>query len=203
MNADKDLGLTTHRIEALTDGVFAIAMTLLVLNLGLPQINEGLSQSGLHTLLLQQSHKFFNYALSFILLAIFWIIHHQEFHYIKRTNRLHLWINVFILMFVALIPFSTTLIGDFPDDWMAELFFGGNLFIIGILFQFNWFYSTFRRRLVDHDIDPKKVRAGMRRGMVTPAVALLAMILALVDTPITTHIYLLIPIILAMPLFKR
>lgn len=201
--ADKDLGLTTHRIEALTDGVFAIAMTLLALTIGLPQINEGLSQGNLHILLLQQSHKFFNYVLSFVLLALFWIIHHQEFHFIKRTNRLHLWINIFILMFIALIPFSTTLIGDFPNDWMSEIFFGLNLFTVGVLFQINWFYSTYKCRLVEHDMDPERVRVGIRRGVVTPAIALIAMILAIVDAPITTHIYLLIPIVLSLPPFKR
>ena len=69
--AQQDLGLTTGRIETLTDGVFAIAMTLLVLNLGLPQLSESLSSGELHSLLPQQAHKFFNYALSFVLLALF------------------------------------------------------------------------------------------------------------------------------------
>ncbi|MFH1683569.1 MAG: TMEM175 family protein [Candidatus Margulisiibacteriota bacterium] len=200
---EQEMGLTTNRIETLTDGVFAIAMTLLVLGLGLPQLQEGLTQSSLHLLLLSQLHKFFNYALSFVLLAVFWIIHHQEFHFIKRTDRVHIWINVFILMFIALIPFSASLIGDYPNDWMAELFFGANMFMVGILFQLNWFYATRLKRLVNCDIDPKKIVLGIKRGLVTPLVALLAMVLAFLDAPITTHIYLLIPIILFLPPFRK
>jgi uncharacterized membrane protein len=84
-------GMTTHRIEALTDGIYAIAMTLLVLNLALPGTETYLAQTvELRDLLFGQAHKFFNYALSFILLAVFWIIHHDQFHFIKRTNRTHL-----------------------------------------------------------------------------------------------------------------
>ncbi|MBN2058636.1 MAG: DUF1211 domain-containing protein [Candidatus Saganbacteria bacterium] len=200
-NEEQNLGLTSGRIETLTDGVFAIAMTLLVLNLGLPQLEEGLSPVGLHTLLLSQGQKFFNYALSFILLAVFWMIHHQQFHHIKRTDRVHIWINIFILMFVALIPFSTSLIGDYSNDWMAEFFFGGNMFLVGVLFELNWTYATRIKPLADN-ISAKYMVVAMRRGLVTPLVALAAMILALLRLP-STHIYLLIPIILTLPLFRR
>lgn len=195
------LGLTTSRIETLTDGIFAIAMTLLVLNLGLPQLSEAMSRTELHKLLLDQSHKFFNYALSFVLLALFWIIHHQEFHFIKRTNRIHIWINVFILMFIALMPFSTSLMGDYPNDWMAEFFFAANLFIVGVLFQCNWLYATKVAGLAEN-ATPKNIMTGFRRGMVIPVVALAAMTLALFRMP-TNYIYLLIPAILFLPPFKH
>ena len=76
------LGLTTQRIETLTDGVFAIAMTLLVLTLDLPRVGAHLSNAGLWNLLNSQMDKFHNYVLSFILLAVFWLVHHQQFHYI-------------------------------------------------------------------------------------------------------------------------
>lgn len=88
-------GMTTHRLEALADGIFAIAMTLLVLNLALPESGKGLAE--LRSLLLGQLDKFFSYAVSFILLAILWVRHHEQFHYIKRTDGRHLWINVFFL----------------------------------------------------------------------------------------------------------
>jgi len=205
MAKDQDrqaLGMTTGRIETLTDGVFAIAMTLLVLNLGLPQLNENLSGLELHSLLLQQAHKFFNYALSFVLLAVFWVVHHWEYHFIKRTNRTHLWINIFILMFVALVPFSTSLMGDYPNDWMAELFFAANLFAVGVLFLANWLYATKVAFLVDVEATPKRVSLGIRRGLVVPGVSLVAMILVLLKMP-SAHIYLLIPIILFLPPFKR
>lgn len=198
-----ELGMTTHRIEALTDGIFAIAMTLLVLTLDLPEVEKGLTQTGLHHLLMAQRDIFFNYALSFVLLAILWIIHHQQFHFIKRTDRKHLWINIFTLMFIALIPFSTSLVGDYPDDWMAEFFFGSNMFILGMLFNLNWAYATKGHRLVDRSLEPRRIALGKKKGAVTPLVSLLAMVLSLIHPQLSFYVYILIPIILSLPQFRR
>ncbi|KPJ68582.1 hypothetical protein AMJ44_06145 [candidate division WOR-1 bacterium DG_54_3] len=198
-----ETGLTTRRLEALTDGIFAIAMTLLVLTLDLGDMVSGLTNVKLHQLLLAQIPKFYNYALSFVLLAIFWILHHQQFHYIKKTNQRHLWINILILMFVALIPFSTSLVGDYSSDWMAELFFGANIFILGLLFSLNWHYSTKDYRLVEGKLEEHHIRLGTRRGLVTPLVSLLAILMAFVNPSYSPYIYLLIPVILSLPLFRK
>jgi len=199
LRGGQDPGLTTHRIEALTDGVFAIAMTLLVLTLEIPEAGQNIA---LHQILFGQAHKFFNYALSFILLAIFWIVHHQQYHPVKRTNRVHLWMSIFILMFVALIPFSTTLIGDYPDQPIADVFFGLNMFMVGFLFLLSWLYATTNFRLIDKDYDPKRIILGTKRSLVVPAVSLLSIICAFVLPSISSHVYLLIPIIMAFPQFK-
>ena len=201
---DPELGMTTHRIENLADGIFSIAMTLLVLNLALPEVETGLTlTTELHTLLFGQTHKFFNYALSFILLAIFWIIQHQQFHFIKRTDHTHLWINIFSLMFVALVPFSTSLTGDYPNETVAKLFFDLNLFILGSLNVLNWTYATKDYRLVDRSLDPRRIAVGNRRDAVIPVVALLAMVLSLIIPKWSSCVYLLIPIMLAHPWFRH
>lgn len=196
--------MTTHRIENLADGIFSIAMTLLVLNLALPEVETGLTlTTELHTLLFGQTHKFFNYALSFVLLAIFWIIQHQQFHFIKRTDHTHLWINIFSLMFVALVPFSTSLTGDYPNEMVAKLFFDLNLFILGSLNVLNWTYATKDYRLVDRSLDPRRIAVGDRRNAVIPVVALLAMVLSLIIPKWSSCVYLLIPIMLAHPWFRH
>lgn len=185
--------MTTHRIEALVDGIFAIAMTLLVLTLTLPAAGKGPTE--VHGLLLGLIDKFFNYALSFILLAIFWLRHHQQFHFIKRTDGKHLWINIFFLMFVALIPFSTSLAGDYSKEPLAEVFFAANIFMLGILLVWNWVYATNHHRLVDSSLDPRRIALGKKRGVVTALVAVLAMGLAFIDPLISSLTYLLIPIL--------
>jgi uncharacterized membrane protein len=198
-----ELGLTTRRIETLTDGIYAISMTLLVLNLTLPEVGTELTESvAVHNLLFGQGQKFFNYALSFILLALFWIIHHQQFHFIKRTDRTHLWINIFTLMFIVLIPFSTSLVGDYSSDTAAHLFFSANLFIIGLFNSLNWAYATKGYRLVDRRIDPERIAVGKRRGLVTPCVALLDMVVAVINPVFSSYIYLGIPIILSLSWFR-
>jgi len=187
--------MTTHRIEALTDGVFAIAMTLLVLNLALPEARLGLTHADLITLLSGQTDKFFNYALSFILLAIFWIRHHQQSHYVKKTDMAYLWMNIIFLMFIVLIPFSTSLIGDYSNEPLAHVFFGSNILILGTLLMLNWHYATGHNRLIVHDVDPRIVSSSRKRGLVTITVSILAIGIAFLNTDISNYIYLLIPIL--------
>ncbi|MBE9478220.1 MAG: DUF1211 domain-containing protein [Chloroflexi bacterium] len=185
--------MTTHRIEGLADGIFAIAMTLLVLNLALPEMGKGLAE--VHSLLFGQIDKFLNYALSFVLLAAFWIRHHQQFYFIKRTDGKHLWINIFFFMFVGLIPFSTTLIGHYPRDSLAEVLFASNIFMLGMLLHWNWVYATNQHRLVDRSLDPQQIALEKKSGVVIILVAASAMGLAFADPRISFFVYLLIPIL--------
>ena len=82
-SGDLNPGISTKRIETLIDGIFAIAMTLLVLNLEIVSVGRGGVQVNLHKLLIGQKAQFINYGQSFILLAVFWIIQHKHFHYIN------------------------------------------------------------------------------------------------------------------------
>ena len=193
--------LTTRRIEALADGIFAIAMTLLVLTLTLPDMTQ--AKLGLSQLLVEQWPKFFNYALSFLLLAIFWIVHHQQFHVIRRTDRNHVWINVGILMFVALMPFSTDVVGDYSGETLAELLFGANLMILGLLFLLNWWYACWHHRLVAPDLDREIILRGMRRGSIVPVIAFISMVLSLFVPGWALTVYMLIPIIELHPWFRE
>jgi uncharacterized membrane protein len=198
---DKSLvPLTTRRIEALTDCIFAFAMTLLVLSLTLPDATQ--TRLSLSELLVGQWPKFFNYALSFILLAIFWIVHHQQFHLIRRTDRSHIWINIGILMFVALVPFSTDVAGDYSSQTLAELLFSGNLMILGLLFLLNWVYACGNHRLVDSDLSKETIARGIKRNCITPGVAAVSMVTSLFIPGWGLTVYLLIPIMQLLPWFR-
>jgi uncharacterized membrane protein len=192
--------LTTRRIEALTDGIFAFAMTLLVLTLTLPDATQ--TKLSLSQLLVGQWPKFFNYALSFVLLAIFWVIHHEQFHVIRRTDRRHVWINIGILMFVALMPFSTDVAGDYSHQKIAELLFSSNLMILGLLFLLNWVYACGNHRLVDSDLGKETIARGIRRNCITPGVAAISMVISLFIPGWGLTVYLLIPIIQLLPWFR-
>lgn len=192
-----------HRIEALTDGIFAIAMTLLVLGIDLPHKGDSSVQISLYQLVFGQFHEFFNYGLSFILLSNFWVIHHKQFNFIKRTDAGHLWINIITLMFITLVPFSTALAGDFPGESAAKLFFSTNMFFIAILLRWNWTYAAGDNRLIDSDMDPKRIILGTRKTLILPIVTFLAMIIALLHPVNSSYIYLLIPCLLFLPYFRR
>jgi len=193
--------LTTRRIEALADGIFAIAMTLLVLSLTLPDMLE--TRLGLSQLLVDQWPKFFNYALSFVLLAIFWMVHHQQFHVIRRTDRWHVWINIGILMFVALTPFSTDVVGDYSGETLAELMFGANIMMLGLFFLLNWWYACWHHRLVDPDLDRGIIIMGIRRSCVTPGVAAISMVFSFFVPQWGLAVYILVPIIQFLPWFSH
>ncbi len=194
-----EMALTTHRLEALADGIFAIAMTVLVLTIDVPPAAKDANGEALHAILLGQWHQIFNYALSFLLLATFWISHHCQSHFIRRTDPIHLWLNVLILMFVALLPFPASLLGDYPNDWVTGLFFSGTMFILGLLFLINWVYAVMGRRLVDINMSDADIRRGCWRAAVVPAISLVAMGLAVADLDLAYYAFLAIPILLLAP----
>ncbi|MEE9912846.1 MAG: DUF1211 domain-containing protein [Deltaproteobacteria bacterium] len=194
--------MPVSRINALSDGVFAVAMTLLVVNLSIPE-NIRLTDTQLHVVLMNQAQKFSNYVISFLLTAVFWITHHRQHHYIKRTDTIHLWINIFILMFVVLVPFSTSLVGDYGGSTTAEVFFAGNMMMIAVLFRANWLYATKKGRLIEPDADQEKIQDGMQRSSLFIAVCFLAFILSLLIPRWSSLTYLLFPIGVYLRRFKR
>jgi len=159
---------TTNRIEALTDGVFAIVMTLLVLDISIPEIARSSVQAELPRRLLELWPKFYSYVLSFVVLGLMWISHRRIFHYIKRSNTGLLWINIIFLMFVALIPFSTSLIGDYRMEQVPFVVYGINLFLIFATMFILWTYATGKYRLVDSEIDPRLVKK-RKLSIITPS----------------------------------
>ena len=190
------------RIRSLMDGIFAFAMTLLVLNLILPDPSNLPPETQVHNMLLEQAQSFYNYALSFLLLAIFWMIHSQQIHILKQTDFTHLWLNMIILMFVVLVPFSTSVMSDYSDDTLANLTFAVNMFIIGVLYYLNWHYAIGKKMLMADEINVERVKLARKRSMLTPFVSVIAMVLAFVAPEYMGMAYLLIPILRFTPLFE-
>ena len=157
------------RVETLADGVFAIAMTLLAFNLQPP--NAVHSSRDLEAALLAMLPHFRTYVLSFVVIGIYWISHHSQFHYVRHVDRTLLWINIFFLMFVATLPFSTAVLGRYENQQPAIILYGGNLLLVGLANALHWAYVTHRRRLVAPDLPSQVVRLAMARILLAPAVA--------------------------------
>ncbi|MFH1386233.1 MAG: TMEM175 family protein [bacterium] len=187
----RSTGMTPRRLESLADGIFAFAMTILVLAINLP---DGAKHINVASYLLDQYGNFYNFALSFVLLALFWMNHSQQFHHIKKTDSLILWLNIFILLFVVLTPFSTSLMNDYPDDMVAEIFFNLNMLVLSSMMAFNWWYS-FKKNYIETEENQEHIAKVTRKGLVFPAIALLAVIASFVVPGWSSLAYLLIPII--------
>jgi uncharacterized membrane protein len=166
---------TPHRLEALADGVFAIVMTLLVLELSVPLITGTSANTELFHKLLEMWPKFLAYVVSFLVLGVIWINHHLMFHHIKRADSKLVWINILMLMFVALVPFSTSLLGEYGGTQTAIVAYGANILLTLIMGFTLWTYATGKYRLVDRDIDPKLVRRTKIMFFVASLFFLLAM----------------------------
>jgi uncharacterized membrane protein len=185
----------TKRIETLVDGVFAIAMTLLVLNLDIPQLVYPVPDATMQNILIGLGPKLFTYALSFILLAIFWRVNHSQFYHIKRANTTLLWITIIWLLFVGLVPFSTSLTGEYGYLTSAQVFFSLNLLFIGSLSALIWYYAT-ERNLIGDELSFKEIMNIRRLNLVLPVVSLLALGMAFINPSWSGLSYALIPIIL-------
>ncbi len=195
---------STRRLEALADGIFAIAMTILVVSLDIPHLSGGSVDKGVSFFLLGQAHKILNYFLSFVLLAVFWIQHHQHSHITDRTDNAHLWINMFILMFISLIPFTTSLISTFTFDRVDETLFGLNILVIGVLFYASLYYARSRDCLSKTKPVPDASLEYLRKNaLITPVVALVGIVFAALTPYYSPFVYLLIPVLMALRMREK
>src|SRR5437879_3563296 len=106
-------GLPKNRLETLIDGVFAIAMTILVLEVRAP---ETVGPGGLAGDLGGLWSRFAAFFISFIVLGVYWFANHQVFHFVVRVNRTLVWLNILFLMGIALVPFAASVMGGYPRD---------------------------------------------------------------------------------------
>lgn len=172
-------GLGKHRTEALSDGVFSIAMTLLVLDLKVPLLSPAEAPSRLADSLQDLAPKFAAYALSFLILGICWVGHHNMFHHIKRVDRPALWLNNLFLFAVSMVPFSTALLGEYFRVRTSVMVYGANMLAVGLVMVVIWAYATRGRRLVDSHLTEELVQLQMFRLGRGPLMSLLALVLAI------------------------
>jgi uncharacterized membrane protein len=169
--------MSTNRLEAFSDGVFAIAITLLVLEIDVPP------STGLAAGLVHLWPSYLAYAVSFIVIGAIWINHHGMFQHITRADEPFLLLNVGQLMFIAFLPFPTAVLAkafhDRAGEAVAAAFYGGTLTIIGILVTSMWYYAAHGHRLLKKEITPKEAKRIGRKFLVGPTGYAVASLVAL------------------------
>lgn len=134
-------GQKTQRIEAVSDGVFAIALTLLVLDIKEP-LSEAIKTEGeLLNAFCALTPKFLAYFLSFMTLGIFWTGHSAQFIYIEKSDRHLNWISLFFLLFVSVLPFTTAFLSEFIHFRLSIALYWLNIFALGITLYLHWGYA--------------------------------------------------------------
>jgi uncharacterized membrane protein len=181
--------ITPERLSTLADGVFAIVMTLLVLELSVPAVKGLSANSDLIHKLTEMWPEFLIYGLSFMILGVFWVIHHSVFAAVRLYDTTLVWLNIAFLMFVSLIPFSTALTGKNGFISVTAVIYGVNMLL---LFNLGWAIFAFitgKRRLVDEDFDPRLSRGGKLMGLVYTLIMLPAIGISFVSPKVAFVIY--------------
>jgi len=130
------------RVEALSDAVFAIAMTLLVLEIKVPELDRHVDAATLWRAVRALWPVFFSFVITFLLTSMFWFWHHVSLHCIRRVDSVIVWINLGFLMFVSLAPFSTAMLGSFTLRQPVSLaFYFGNQLALGLMLNAYWIYA--------------------------------------------------------------
>jgi uncharacterized membrane protein len=177
----------TGRLETFADGVFAIAITLLVLEIRIPAAGEDLGQA-----LLKQWPSFAAYVTSFLTIGVIWVSHHQMFTIIRRTTTTFLFLNVLFLLPVAFVPFPTALVADHILEegtrTTAVLVYGAVSVVIALMFNVLWAYA-FRNGLVVTGTGANRAQAVARGFIVGPLIYLAATLLAFANPFISMAVF--------------
>jgi uncharacterized membrane protein len=173
--------MNKYRLEALSDGVFSILMTLLIIELHVPELTSKLDRLELFNSLLNQNSKFLAFLLSFIVITMMWVSHHTFLaKFTKNVNRRAVILNAFLLAAVSLVPFSANLIGTYTYNQTAIIWYGLNIILVGIMSNILWYYITGNDDLRIKDHDPKELLQARIRSSLNPLFALLGIIVSFV-----------------------
>jgi uncharacterized membrane protein len=169
-----DLGL--ERIVFLSDGLFAIALTILVIELRVPDLPTAATSDQVADALRSVLPRLFAYVLSFTIIALYWVAHWRRFRLIDRADVRLAYLNLVLLALIALIPFPTALIGEHGDTAIAVVVYAATLAAAGIVGTLSWVYAA-RAGLVKADAPRDVFRSGAARGLVVPVVMLGSLLL--------------------------
>ena len=196
--SDRLVALSPARVAALCDGVFAIAMTILVLNITVPTPAK-VPAAGLPAALRHLTPQVLAYVISFINLGVLWVGQHNQYHFITRADRWFLWINIGYLLLISCIPLSTALVGYYPLERLALAVYGANLLVATLVLALHWQYAIAGRRLVGPHLSPVVVRLAHRRMLGSSAAYAAALVLSLLVPVAGLALYLVVPLVNVLP----
>ena len=190
--------MTTARLETFSDGVFAIAITLLVLEFSVDTATSDLGAELLHIW-----PSYLAYVTSFLTIGVIWVNHHTLFDLIDHVDRTLLFLNTLLLMVVAFTPFPTRLIAEFlreeDDEQTAALAYGITFVVMAVLFQLLWRWMSTNRRLIRADVSQDAIDDITRSYAPGIPIYAGATLVALVSPLASTVLYLVIALFYALP----
>jgi uncharacterized membrane protein len=197
-------GDDTSRIEAFSDAVFAIAITLLIIEIGVPHLDDEPPGTTLPQALVGLWPSFLAYVISFLQIGVIWANHHNRFRFIERSDHGLLFLNILFLMCVAFVPFPTALLAEYLEGTAAEretagVIYAGTLAVTAVFFTLLWIYAATNRRLVDRSLDTSLLRAMTRRYLLGTVAYVFVFLLAFVNVAASLALIVALALLFVLP----
>ncbi len=185
--------LSTDRLKAFVDGVMAIVVTILVLDLDVARMDFGAGQTA--HFLMELERQLHPYIGSFGLVAAYWVQHTVILHYAPYSDRIFLWLNILLLLPLTLLPFLTALRVDYPTDVVPAALYGGAQILCGLLLLAIWRYATGTHGFRSSSDAPSVVRSMSIRIALGPLLCLVGAVVSLVEPRVGTLFFLMVPLL--------
>ncbi len=190
--------MSSTRLETLGDGIFSVAMTILVVELPLPDV-RGNSLSDFMHALYEIRHQLFCYFISFIILGIMWYGHRMVFEYISKTNRYFIFLGILFYMMVCLVPFSTRFLAANEVRWFSILMYGLNLSICNLALYSQWMYGIRRPSLLAREL-PIEVKGEARKlFLISPVLYAVVIAFSFLIPLLSIFIFFITPVLYLLP----
>jgi uncharacterized membrane protein len=174
-------GTDVERTVFFSDAVFAIAITLLALEIRVPNVPE--DPAALREALLALGPRFFSFFISFWFVGAYWVAHHRAFHQIRGYDRRLLFINLLFLMWIVLLPFSSSLLGEYGDQQTVVIIYAVHISLAGLSLQWVWWYASRDPRLMDKTSMDERAYRYSALGLSVPLVFLLSIGISFLSVP--------------------
>jgi uncharacterized membrane protein len=178
--APTSAALGLERIVFFSDAVMAIAITLLAIDLRVPEIAAPGAAAELPRRLAEMTPRIMSFVISFAVVGIYWTSHHRYFGYIKRYDAGLIWLNMLFLLCIAFMPFFANVLGQYAYLPLGVSIYAAGVAATGLAIGALWWYASYRHRLVDANLDAEFIRTRNRVALVTPALFLVSIPFALV-----------------------
>jgi uncharacterized membrane protein len=187
-------GTELERTTFFSDGIFAIAITFLALDIRIPEL-AGDELATLPAVLLGIWPKFMVYAVGFLVLGSYWLAHHRTYRFIRRYDLRLLWLNISFLLCIGFLPISTGVIVRYHHQQAAAIFYAISVIVTALIGALMWSYATKRNRLVDEDLDPDIIRYLHVRWLISIPVAIVSIAFSFVSPVIAVALWVVLIVV--------
>ena len=188
-------GYGLDRVLAISDGVFAFAVTLLVLDLFVPVLSPGASSADLWAALSKEYVSFMNYLLSFLIAGVWWNAHHRNFELIRGSNSTLRWLNLLFLLWIALLPFFTRMLDQYNTLQIAVVLYATDQAAAGLTLTLTWWYASRNHRFVDKNMKGRTIRFRILSDAIPPIFFIISMGISFIGPTVASYSWLgMIPV---------